>query len=312
MQKVVTTITFIILMVVSAYADDYPITIISYNVENFFDATHDTLKNDYEYLAQGNRHWTYTRFERKAEHIAQVLANISGFSTPVIIGLCEVENEQCMQLLCRKMPHFPYKYVITDSPDQRGVDVALLYDSTAFTLIETHSLTVDLKNATTRDILYAKGTIHTNDTLHIFLCHLPAMLGGRAASQWKRERAKTILQQHIDSITLTTPSPQIIVMGDMNDEPKNDLQRMTNKMITLQKEGQGTEKFQGHWSCLDQFYVSTNLDSLAVVSIYNADFLQEEDDKYGGRQPKRTFKGFHYQRDGYSDHLPIVMHIRRK
>ena len=95
-------------------------------------------------------------------------------------------------------------------------------------------------------------------------------------------------------------------MGDMNSEPKDDLLGLHNRMVGLQ----GTHKYQGQWICLDQFYTSTNLDSITSVRIYDAEWLMETDEKYMGLKPKRTYNGFHYM-NGYSDHLPIILECRR-
>ena len=101
---------------------------------------------------------------------------------------------------------------------------------------------------------------------------------------------------------------ETIVMGDMNSEPKNDLKGLINRM---KEERYGTHKYQGRWTCLDQFYTSTNLQKISAVTIYDAEWIQEPDEKYMGLKPKRTYNGFQYQ-NGYSDHLPIqlILNIR--
>ena len=288
------------------------VLIVFYNTENFFDCRHDTLKDDYAFLPDGVHHWTYTRFERKAEQTARVIANAGGWQTPVAVGLCEVENKNCLQLLCRKMPSYPYRFLHFESNDRRGIDVALLYDTTRFHLVDSTAIRVNLSSTTTRDILYAAGTLPNGDTLHLFVCHLPSMSGGKTASDWKRQAAKTVLQHHIDSLTLCHPDARIVVMGDMNDVPKNDLSGVCNRMIPLQKKGLGTEKFAGRWTCLDQFYLSPSLDSVSETRIYDAFWLLERDSRYVGYKPKRTFNGYRYRKDGYSDHLPIILKFPEK
>lgn len=318
-------------------------TIISYNVENLFDARHDTLKNDIEYTTDGSRHWSYTRYNNKVEQVSRVICNIGGWDKPALVGLCEVENDSCLLRLCRQMRRYPYRFIHFESPDERGVDVALLYDYTQFTPLDSFPLHVHLDSTPdhthastpdrTRDILFVKGVINRalsnanrqpendisqlstlnsklqKDTLYIFVSHLPSMLGGRAASEWKRQAAKDIIRHYVDSILTCQPSARIVVMGDMNSSPQEDINGLTNKMLPLEQQGRGTHYYQGRWSCLDQFYLSPALDSVAQVRIYDADFLLTDDPKYLTKRPRRTFNGFHYDKDGYSDHLPILLSL---
>ena len=298
---------FCLLCSTSAQKTD-SLTIIFYNTENFFDCEHDTLHNDYEFLPSGKRHWTRGRMDYKAEQTARVLANAGGNSTPALIGLCEVENRKCLSLLCHKMVDYHYRILHSESPDERGIDVALLYDHKQFQLLDSAFLHVGAsKGLRTRDILYASGRTTSGDTLHIFVCHLPSMLGGAKATEWKRQAAKDLLRQCTDSILGCNRNAQIIVMGDMNCQPSDDISGLHNRMTELQKKGIGTEKYRGRWTCLDQFYLSYALDSRCSVSVYAPAWLSERDDKYTGTRPKRTFYGYKYRRDGYSDHFPIVL-----
>ena len=291
------------------FAQD-PLTIISYNVENLFDCQHDSLKNDSSFLPDGMHHWTYYRYQTKIDRIAQVVVNISGWNPVPLVGLCEVENAHCLHDLCYRLKRFNYRYVHYESPDERGVDVALLYDSTQVKILNSKPLPVNLQGDKTRDILYACCLVNKRDTIHAMVCHLPSQLGGSAATQWKRNMAKQVIQQQIDSIFALHPAANIVVMGDMNSEPMDDLSGMSNATKDLAKEGKGTHKYQGIWSCLDQFYVSFHLLEKSSVSIFSPEWLLEEDTKYLDYQPKRTYVGYCYH-DGYSDHLPIVLRLSR-
>jgi endonuclease/exonuclease/phosphatase family metal-dependent hydrolase len=288
-----------------------PLTIISYNLENLFDCQHDTLKNDYSFLPDGDHHWTYHKYQTKLDRIAQVVVNISGWESAALVGLCEVENARCLRDLCYRLKRFHYQYVHYESEDERGIDVALLYDSTKVKVLDSRPLRVDLNEDNTRDILYVKVLLHERDTMYAMVCHLPSRLGGGAATEWKRLQAKQVIQQQIDSILHQQPQANIVVMGDMNDEAKNDLSGMSNQMVALEQAGQGTHKYQGVWSCLDQYYVSKELKDRVSVQIYSPEWLLEEDNKYLDYQPKRTFVGFRYH-GGYSDHMPIVLTIYNK
>jgi endonuclease/exonuclease/phosphatase family metal-dependent hydrolase len=282
--------------------------IVSYNTENLFHPEHDSLKDDYEWTAEGERRWSYTRYYRKVENIARVLTNIGEWEGADIIGLQEVENASCLYQLCRTLGRSEYAFVHYESPDRRGIDVALLYKKSRVDTLCTRAIKIDLGESSTRDILYVCAQIDTGDTLHFLVCHLPSQRGGAAESAWKRAAAKERLQVAVDSLLLAQPHARVIVMGDMNSSPKDDIRGLHNKMLPFAERGVGTHKYQGQWTCLDQFYTSEVLDSVAQVSIYDAQWIQESDEKYLGLRPKRTYLGFRYQ-NGFSDHLPIVMDI---
>ncbi|MCQ2342980.1 MAG: endonuclease/exonuclease/phosphatase family protein [Paludibacteraceae bacterium] len=290
----------------------YPIQIVSYNTENLFDYTHDTLKNDTDYTVDGSRHWSYTRYKRKVDQVARVVCNIGGWDTPAIVGLCEIENERCLRDLRYVLYQYHYESIHYESEDERGIDVAVLYDPKQVTPIRHGTLKVDLGTDKTRDILRVEWQIQsgqmTSDTLYMYICHLPSMRGGAAASEWKRRCAKDILQHDIDSLLNRDVHSLIVVMGDMNTSPKNDLRGMTNRMCDYHGEPEGTHWYEGRWDCLDQFYVSPGLDRMAQTFIYSEEWLMTEN-KDGEQVPRRTFHGWHYDAQGYSDHLPIVMQI---
>lgn len=287
-----------------------PLRIISYNVENLFDCQHDSLKNDSSFLPDGDRHWTYYRYQTKLDRIAQVIVNISGWESAEMVGLCEVENERCLRDLCYRLKRFHYKFVHYESADERGIDVALLYDSTKVKILDSKPLRVDLQGDVTRDILYVEALVGNQDTLYAMVCHLPSQLGGTAATEGKRNAVKQVLKQQVDSILRVQSEAKLVVMGDMNSDARDDLQGMSNMMIGCEKEGKGTHKYKGMWSCLDQFYVSSHLLEESSVSIFSPEWLLEEDTKYLDYQPKRTYVGYRYH-DGYSDHLPIVLRVIR-
>ena len=297
------------------YGSPDTLRIVSYNVENLFDNRHDTLKSDFDFTPEGTHHWTYRRYQAKVGRIAQVLTAIGGWQAPVLVGLCEVENDRCLRSLCWHLRRCHYKYVHYESPDERGIDVAMLYDSTRFHLLHSEPIPVPLPSAPTRDILYVQGTLspatiqQPSDTFHLFICHLSSQLGGTSETEWKRAVAKSVLQSRIDSLLTASPSANIIVMGDMNSAPANDLIGMTNLMLPNAKnifKAEGTHKYNGIWTYLDQFYVSPSLTHRVSASVFAPTWLLEEDTKYLGFKPRRTFNGYHYL-DAYSDHLPIVL-----
>lgn len=291
-----------------------PLRIVSYNVENLFHPKHDSVrmdsvtfieKDDYEWTADGERRWSYTRYYRKVENIARVLTNIGEWDGVDIVGLQEVENALCVKRLCYTLRPGEYDFVHYESPDPRGIDVALIYKKSRVDTLSSKAISIQHSDFRTRDILYVKALVDKKDTLHLFVCHLPSQRGGAAESEWKRKIAREVLQGAIDSVYLAFRDPKIVVMGDFNSEPKEDLRGVKNRM----KELTGTHKYQGRWTCLDQFYTSPSLDSLSRAEIYNAAWIQEPDEKYPDLRPKRTYNGFRYQKDGFSDHLPIVLTV---
>lgn len=294
-----------------AYQSDSSVVfrILSYNVENLFHPNYDSINLDEEFTPKGKRHWTYGKYQNKVENIARVITTIYPWNTIDIIGLCEVENRQCVDDLNNILKRFHFKVVHHDSSDPRGIDVALLYRPATFRLLQSYPIQINLGNSNhTRDILYVSGLNTKGDTLHIFLCHLPSQIGGIAETEWKRKIIKNTLQQHIDSIYFTSEKAKIIVMGDMNSTAKDDLSGMKNLMIPFQKQSIGSYKYKGIWYCLDQFYISPSLEYNTSVSIYNSKWIQEEDERYLDYKPKRTYVGYRYQ-NGYSDHLPIILEI---
>ena len=309
MYRIIYIIFLSLIFSLPILAEKSSLRIVSYNVENLFDTKHDTLKNDSSFLPEGMHHWTYRRYQTKIDRIAQVLINIGGWESVPLVGLCEVENARCLRNLCYKLRRFHYKYVHYDSPDERGVDVALLYDSTRLSILNSRALSLSLDGDATRDILYVSALYEQRDTVHVMMCHLPSQLGGASNTDWKRQRAKSLIQSQIDSILLLQPSANIVVMGDMNTSAQDDLTGMVNLMIPIQKMGQGTHKYQGIWTCLDQFYVSHSIFPQSTTTIFSPQWLLEEDTKYLDVQPRRTYVGYRYH-DGYSDHLPIVLHLR--
>lgn len=295
-----------------------PLKVVSYNVENLFHPKHDTVcidsttfieKDDYEWTPEGERRWSYTRYYRKEENIARVLTNIGEWNGVDIVGLQEVENALCVKRLCYTLRRGEYDFVHYESPDRRGIDVALIYkkgrvDTIATRAIKVKGERVNGERLITRDILYVCAQIDKRDTVHFFVCHLPSQRGGKAESEWKRRVAKEVLEEAVDSVFRVQAEAKIVVMGDMNAE---DLE--VKGLKDERMKGEGTHKYQGRWTCLDHFYTSPSLDSLSRAEIYNAAWIQEPDEKYLDLKPKRTYNGFRYQKDGFSDHLPIVLTV---
>lgn len=307
--------------------------VMEYNVENLFDTKHDSLKDDKMYLPDSPRGWTYTKFNKKIHDISKVILASSGSHVPDIVGLCEVENQYCAERLVKHSPlrAAGYEYIMTESPDMRGIDVLFLYQPYTFKPIHKTSIripTTEIGGRPTRDILHVSGKVISGDTLDIFLCHFPSRFGGWKASEPYRLLAARYLKESVDSVISLRETPYIIIMGDFNDYPDNRSIReilgasrpesdiYENKLYNLMdgKSG-GTYKYRGEWGILDQMIVNGRLlqsgnvsTSYSKAHIIRYPFLLEEDEKYGGTMPFRTYTGMRYN-GGYSDHLPVMLEL---
>lgn len=178
--------------------------VMEYNVENLFDCRHDSLKQDTEFLPGSVRNWTYRRFQDKVNKIGKVILAAGKEQVPDLVGLCEVENDYCLKSLIRYSPlrEVGYKYVMTSSPDERGIDVALLYQPVSFRLLASQKIRIpsdSLGMRPTRDVLYVSGRVVSGDTLDVFVCHLPSRVGGQRKQipivcGWPAESVKPLIR----------------------------------------------------------------------------------------------------------------------
>lgn len=309
-----------------------------YNCENLFDTEDDPDKWDEQFLPDTAKYWTEYRYHKKLFHIYQVITAVGGWDAPDIVALCEIENRKVLDDLIQKTPLFNagYEIIHYESPDGRGIDVALLYRESSFKPIKDYPVTVNLgkKNRTTRDILYVKGIIETGDTVNVFVNHWPSRWGGQLKTEPKRIKAARTLKKQVDSLFKISKKSKIIIMGDLNDYPHNKSIKdvlsaqnnnyknaVDNKLYNLsnylaEEKQQGSHKYQGEWGILDQIIVSGNIfnnksalyTDFDNVSVFMKDFLLEEDEKNTGKKPYRTYIGFKYH-GGYSDHLPVYIRL---
>ena len=205
---------------VSAQDGRGDIRFVFYNVENLFDPFDDSLTQDEEFLPGGMRHWTWEKYLHKEGRIYKVLASIGAWRPPEIIGLCEVENRFVLNWLTRKTPLLKYNYRVIhrDSPDERGIDLAILYLPQYFKPLQWKFIQVKGGRSPTRDVLYVMGSIPEGDTLHLILCHWPSRWDGYLESLPDRIAAAQLVRRLADSVFQTDPSARILVAGDMNDE----------------------------------------------------------------------------------------------
>ena len=297
------------------------LTVVELNCENLFDYLDDEGKDDSEYLPEATRHWTKKRYWRKLNNIAQELLSCSDDGIPDLIALCEVENDSVVHDLVRRslLRNAGYEYLMTSSPDLRGIDVALLYSPFSFAPIRSYPLRVtpidDMRP--TRDILYACGEIASGDTLHVFVVHLPSRYGGERYSRPFRKVVADRLCQSLDSIHGLTPEARVLIAGDFNDDADSPVLQQIGRhgLYNLTKDARdengvkGTYRYQGEWASIDHILSSRVLyNKVDTAFIHSPAFLLEDEKLYGGYRPRRTYNGMRYQ-PGYSDHLPLVVKI---
>ena len=335
-------VKFIVLIIIFSKSTEYifaqttQFRAMFYNTENYFDTFDDPNTLDEDFTPQGSYHWTWTRFLAKRDALAKIIIAVGEGKTPAIVGLCEIENRFVLNQLVRETPiaKFQYKIVHRDSPDTRGIDVAMLYNPADFELLYQNFYAVS-KDFFTREILYAKGILANSDTLHVFVNHFPSKRGGAKTSEPNRIAAASELKRLCDSLFAANANANILIMGDFNDTPNSDPIAKTlhtksdfdtvvqtdlyNLAFPLSQKGEGSIKFQGVWEFIDLMFVSGNmLDEKNKIScqssdfhIFKAPYLVEKDNAYLGEKPKRTYTGMRYN-GGISDHFPVYLQLTVK
>ncbi len=305
-----------------------------YNLENLFDLNDDSLTFDEAFTPEGENGYTFSRYKKKSTGLARTLAAVGGWQPADIIGLCEVESRWVMEGLTIHSPlkKLGYQIVHEDSPDRRGIDVACIYRPERFNLIRYTYYRIhfpDDPDRKTRDMLYLKGILPNDDTLHVFVNHWPSRYGGQFSSEPSRAYVASVLRQKVDSLNKRFGNPLIAICGDFNDEPDdlslvetlkaqtNPAAARGNDLVNLSapiKYKFGTHSFAGEWGVLDHFIVSNSLltgqktsTRPNAVGVFDAPWLLTKN-AAGNAVPLRTFQGPAYK-GGYSDHLPIFLDI---
>jgi hypothetical protein len=294
------------------------LTLVELNCENLFDIRHDEGKDDMEFTPEGQRRWTKTRYWRKLNHIGQEILSCSE-ELPAMVVLVEVENDSVLRDLTRRslLRGARYDYLMTESSDVRGLDIAWLYqpDLVRPLCYETVPVTPLEGMRPTRDILYVRAiTALGQDTLHLYVVHAPSRYGGYLETQpFRRHAVQTLL-----SVLPETEGSKVIITGDFNDYDDSPSLRLLydRGFVSVSRRAhgsngaKGTYRYHGDWRSLDHILVSPSLlTAVDTVYVNDASFLLEPDDRYGGSRPRRTYNGYRYQQ-GYSDHLPLVARFR--
>ena len=301
-------------------------TVAFYNLENLFDINDDLLTNDNDFLPTSVKKWTPKRYGNKLRKLSFAISNIGRLETgkhPAIVGLAEVENASVIEdlIAAKHLKDLDYSYVHYDSLDERGIDVALLYDTNVFEVIASETFSVELFNDAglpdyTRDILLVTGLLD-GELVNVIVNHWSSRREGEKETEHKRLASSDKVGEIISSLRLVNPDSKIIIVGDFNDDPhSNSIKRLVenyqlyNPMETLRSYNRGTSNHNRQWNLFDQILISSNffkssdhLFEFSTANIFDEDFLKLFKGKYKGT-PFRTYVGKKYK-GGYSDHFPV-------
>lgn len=305
-----------------------------YNLENLFDTIHDAGKNDYDFLPDGSYRWTARKYEAKLKNMASVLSQLSRDRVPqgpAFIGVAEVENDRVLDDLLARPEMSSYKYVYYEGPDKRGIDCALLYDPAQFSVTSSKLVfSAPFQGDTlhpTRGFLIVDGRL-AGERMCVIVNHWPS----RGAESPVRVHAARQVKALKDSLLREDKKLKLVVMGDMNDDPMDESMQMLGARKyarqvkkgefynpwweTLEDKGVGTLLYRGKWNLFDQIVLSRRLLKArrglhyAGHEVFMRDYLFQHDGKYKG-SPLRTHGGRRWL-NGYSDHLPTIIYLKKK
>jgi hypothetical protein len=311
-----------------------------YNVENLFDTIDSFDTNDLEYLPQGSKQWDSRKYSEKITNLARVISEIGTDLTPdgpAILGLSEVENKLVLNDLVNdpQIRDRGYRIAHYDSPDRRGVDVALIYQPKYFTYLSSKPflfIPEGRENFYSRDVLLVSGLLH-GELMHILVNHWPSRRGGERASRPLRNAAAQLNRKIVDSLQLANPTAHIIIMGDLNDDPinesvkkhlqtgwdKNKLKEneLFNPYYDFYRKGIGTLAYRDSWNLFDMIILNQTLltpdkstYTFFKADVFNKRFLLQTQGQFAG-YPLRTHAGDTYL-GGFSDHFPVYIYLVRE
>lgn len=315
-------------------------SIMFYNLENLYDTKNDPNKDDDDFTPSGNRRWTQIKYQRKLENLGEVFQAVSSLpgGFPTLVGVSEIENDSVLEDMVsqKRLSGAGYRFVHYESGDARGVDVALLYRSSRFKLLDSQPVKPILRSGREyhgREILMVRGLLD-GEMFAIYVCHFLSRRAGRDASAGFRRAGAETIYYHALQMRDEYPGIKIVVMGDMNDTPADfslshllhavasmeDVEEggFFNPMWTLMEEGQGTSMHNHHWTLFDNILVCrqlledsgsegfhiTRFSKMHYAQIFRRNFMMEHG------KPKRSYNGKHFS-GGYSDHLPVLIRLEK-
>jgi endonuclease/exonuclease/phosphatase family metal-dependent hydrolase len=311
------TVLFCMMMLLGMCREQEGMMVMFWNVENFYDYTDQgTGESDREFSSMGQRHWTKKKFYAKCDNIAKTIMWMGDRygHVPDVIGFAEVENRNVLSRLLSSTLLRKYGYAIVhhDSGDRRGIDVALLYRRSVFTLVSKTVVTPEHEGVRmqTRDILHVRLRAADGHEMDFIVNHHPSKFGGSRESDGRRMSAMNALKDLCDSLSAVSWAP-VVAMGDFNDNPGSEAVRsiggtLVNKGMDLYERGEGSIRFEGKWDLIDMFLESPGIDDATRMEVCRVPFLMTWEKKHPGEKPLRTYSGPRYI-GGISDHCPIVL-----
>lgn len=344
MKKSLLPLAFLFISCLSiAQKSNYKVSLIGfYNLENLYDTVNNSNVDDEEFLPASDRHYNTDIYLDKLGRLSDVVSQMGTDITPdglAMLGVAEIENDTVLTDLANtpKLKNRKWKFIHYNSPDRRGVDVALFYNPKYFKPLYSAPLFVQLPGGSkdsyfTRDVLYVKGVMD-GDTIHVFVNHWPSRSGGEERSIPARAAAAGTARKCIDSIMKINAESKVILMGDLNDDPvspsltkvigaKGKMEEvkqseMFNPWMDMYKKGLGTSPYQDAWGLFDQVLCShawLNKEQAGYhfykQVLFNKEFMVQKTGKYRGYS-KRTWDGITYNY-GYSDHFPVYLMMVKK
>jgi len=307
-------------------------TIAFYNVENLFDLKNNKLKHDNDFLPNSVKNWTPKRYKNKLRKLGFTISNIGQRETgkhPALVGLAEIENTVVIKdlMTSKHLENLNYDYVHFESLDERGIDVALLYDTNVFKVSHSEAFTISLTDLDgtpdyTRDVLLVSGFLDS-EKVHVIVNHWSSRREGEKETEFKRLASSEKVSDIIKALKKEDENAKIIVIGDFNDDPHSkSIKRLVegynlfNPMETLRSFTRGTVKHRRQWFIFDQILFSTNFFKSSEsefeffkANIFDEAFLKLFKGPFKG-SPFRTYVGPKYK-GGYSDHFPVYLVLKK-
>ena len=341
MKRFLLILSVMVLAATTVVAQDKPYMVAFWNFENLFDIYDDPETHDDEFTPEGIKKWNETKYQKKLSNMERVIFDMAAINKeyPIVIGVSEIENRSVLEDFVNqpKLKGAKYRICHYDSPDARGVDVAFLYRADVFKLEGSDNIKLnvpELPNFRTRDLVVMWGTIE-GEPFYFLVSHWPSRLGGKEASQFKRDACARQIREIKDSLLQANPATKVVVMGDFNDDAtdaslvkvmgaKGKLKELQtgdffNPYYQMLKAGLGTLAYQDSWNLFDNICVTENLvngtyGKLRLIkgkkfygNIFTRPYMLQQEGQYKG-YPLRTFVTNNFQ-NGFSDHFPVYIYI---